>query len=82
MFKINDVSGEEIINSILACQENEDPIVRVIDTKGLFITPLPRRIPLVKETEWMESGRKSPTAWRLEVDDLLDGFVKTKKRKF
>ncbi len=80
MFKINDISGEEIIEAILACQENEDPIVRVIDTKGLFIEPLPKRIPLDKETEWMESGRKSPTAWRLDVDDEFS-FVYKKTKK-
>ena len=80
MFKINDIPGEEIIKAILACQENEDPIVRVIDAKGLFIEPLPERIPLDKETEWMESGRKSPTAWRLDVDDEFS-FVYKKTKK-
>ena len=81
MFEVKDVSGEEIVKSILNCQENEDPYVRVIDTNGLFIKPLPPRIPLDKEIEWIESGKKSPTAWRLDVDHDLFHFVYKKIRK-
>ena len=43
MFHIPEIDGKEICDSILTCQQNEDPIVKVIDTKGLFITPLPPR---------------------------------------
>lgn len=78
MFEIKDIPGEEIVKAILACQENEQEYVRVIEPHGLFITPLPPRIPLDKEKEWIESGRKSPNAWRLEVDDDFH-FVKCKK---
>lgn len=46
MFHVPEVDGKEICDSILTCQQNEDPIVKVIDTKGLFITPLPPRINL------------------------------------
>ncbi len=80
MFKVNDIPGKEIVEAILHCQENEDPYVRVIDSKGLFIEPLPPRINLNKNDEWIESGKKSPTAWRLDVDDDFH-FVKVKKKK-
>lgn len=80
MFKINDIPGEEIIKAILACQENENPYVGVIDTNGLFIDPLPPRINLDKDKEWIESGKKSPNAWRLDVDDEFH-FIYKKTRK-
>ena len=79
MFKINDIPGKEILKAILTCQENENPYVTVIEAKGLSITPLPLKIPLKKEHEWMESGRKSPTAWRTETDDGFHFLVKKRK---
>ena len=79
MFKINDIPGKEILKAILACQENENPYVTVIEATGLSITPLPPKIPLKKEPEWMESGRKSPTAWRTETDNDFHFLVKKRK---
>lgn len=80
VFKVNDVPGKEILKTILDCQENEDPYVTVIDGKGLFITPLSSTMqPLETEHEWMESGRKSPTAWRTETDDGFHFLVKKRK---
>ena len=64
MFEIKDIPGEEYI--------------RVIEPHELHITPLPPRINLNKKEEWIESGRKSPTAWRGEADDDFH-FVKVKK---
>ena len=46
MFHISEIDGKEIHDAILKCQQNEDPIVKVIDAKGLFITPLPPKINL------------------------------------
>lgn len=46
MFHVSEVDGKKIHDSILNCQENENPEVRVIEAKGLFITPLPPMINL------------------------------------
>lgn len=66
MFEVKDVSGQEILQSILACQENEHPDEQLITAEGLFVTPLPPRIDVDQryKKEWVESGKKSPSAWR------------------
>ena len=71
MFYVPECSPEEILKSILACQANENPEVRVIEAKGLFIQPLPVP-PKEKRIEWHESGLKSPNEWRRNVQDLFD----------
>ena len=82
MFKVKEIDPETLIDYIFACQRNENPEVKVITTNGLMVNPLPPRIPLDndEEKEWVESGRKSPNAWRLEMDDDFS-FLITKKKK-
>ena len=80
MFKFNIPPYKKIHDAILSCQENEKPYVKVIEAEGLFINPRPPRINLDKKDEWHESGRISPNAWRLEVDDdIFSVLVKKKK---
>ena len=80
MLEINDIPGKEIRKAISVCQEKENPYVTVIKAKGLSITPLSSTMqPLESEHEWMESGRKSPTAWRTETDDGFHFLVKKRK---
>lgn len=75
MFKVSDRSYKTIRDAILFCQENESPDV---NSRGTFFAPLPPITQLEKEHEWMESGKKSPNAWRLE-DDGLHILVKKNK---
>ena len=81
MFEVKEIDGEELVKSILACQMNDNPEVEVITARGLMLSELPPKIPLKQEKEWVPTGKISPNAWRLEMEDDFSFFIPPKKKR-
>ena len=61
-FKVKQTSAEKLLQWILACQENDDKYIEVIDNRGLRLD----KVPEVDDVSlhWEPSGLSDPNKWR------------------